>query len=103
MRQLVYDFKDWQTIEGTGRSGSDDGIDIRAFERLAIPRNEDDEDEEAKESPHPMMGNQWIVQCKREKELGPKRVAEIIAELDAKNPPYGYVLAAAWDFLQAVV
>ena len=98
MRQLVYDFKDWQTIEGTGRSGSDDGIDIRAFERLAIPRNEDDEDEETKESPHPMMGNQWIVQCKREKELGPKRVAEIIAELDPKNPPYGYVLAAACNF-----
>jgi hypothetical protein len=38
VRQLAYDFKDWQTIEGTGRSGSDDGIDIRAFERVAMVR-----------------------------------------------------------------
>ncbi|KJC56980.1 hypothetical protein UP10_31525 [Bradyrhizobium sp. LTSPM299] len=98
VRQLVYDFRDWQSIEGTGRSGSDDGIDIRAFERLATARNEDDEDEDAKELSHPMMGNQWIIQCKREKELGPKRVAEIIEELDDKNPPYGYVLAAACNF-----
>jgi hypothetical protein len=98
VRQLVYDFKDWQSIEGTGRSGSDDGIDIRAFERLTTARTEDDEDEDAKELPHPMMGNQWVIQCKREKELGPKRVAEIIEELDDKSPPYGYVLAAACNF-----
>jgi len=98
VRQLVYDFKDWQSIEGTGRSGSDDGVDIRAFERLATPRNGDDEDEDALASPHPMMGNQWTIQCKRERELGPKRVAQIIDELDKGNPPYGYVLAAACNF-----
>jgi hypothetical protein len=98
VRQLVYDFKDWQTIEGTGRSGSDDGIDIRAFERLATTRSEEGEDEDGREFPHPMMGNLWIIQCKREKEIGPKRVGEIIDEIDAKSPPYGYILAAACNF-----
>ena len=34
VREIIYDFRDWQTIEATGRGGSDDGFDIRAFERL---------------------------------------------------------------------
>ena len=33
VRELIYDFRDWQTIEATGRSGNDAGIDIRAYER----------------------------------------------------------------------
>jgi hypothetical protein len=70
VRQVVCDFKDWQSIEGKGRSGSDDGIDIRAFERLTTTRSEDDEDEDAKESPHPMMGNQWIIQSPRQLGIG---------------------------------
>jgi Restriction endonuclease len=98
VRQLVYDFKDWQTIEGTGRSGSDDGIDIRAFERLAMARSEEGDEEDGREFPHPMMGNLWVIQCKREKEIGPKRVGEIIDEIDATSPPYGYILAAACNF-----
>ena len=30
IRELIYDFRDWQSIEATGRSGSDAGFDIRA-------------------------------------------------------------------------
>ena len=37
--------------------------------------NDDDEQDDA---PHPMEGNLWMIQCKREKELGPKRVEAII-------------------------
>jgi hypothetical protein len=33
VRDLIYDYRDWQTIEATGRSGGDDGYDIRAFEK----------------------------------------------------------------------
>lgn len=32
IRQLMYDFKDWKSIEATGKLGSDDGIDILAIE-----------------------------------------------------------------------
>ena len=34
VRQLIYDYKDWQSIEATGRGGSDEGFDIRAYERV---------------------------------------------------------------------
>lgn len=35
VREIIYDYKDWQTIDATGQSGDDDGFDIRAFERVA--------------------------------------------------------------------
>jgi hypothetical protein len=31
VRELIYDLKDWQSIEATGRGGNDDGFDIRAY------------------------------------------------------------------------
>src|SRR5690349_7006031 len=90
VRDLIYDYRDWQKIEATGRSGSDEGYDIRAFERRTrvIPSNEDTEstDDEALT----VEGNRWMIQCKREKELGPARVKKIIEEgVNKSDPPYG--------------
>jgi len=99
IRQLTYDFRQWQSIESTGRGGADDGFDIRAFEVVtnSLPSDTDPDDEE--EVPHPMEGNLWMIQCKREKQLGPKRVQSIIEDsVDAKNPPHGYILAAPANF-----
>lgn len=97
VRQLIYDFKDWKTIEGVGRAGDDSGFDIRAYEKVS---NEDaiDSDEESVTETHPMEGNLWMIQGKREKEVGPKRVKEIVDEIDKKSPPYGYILAASANF-----
>lgn len=40
-----------------------------------------------------------MIQCKREKEIGPSRLAELIKTgIDEKNPPYGYILVASTDF-----
>lgn len=87
LRELIYDYKDWQTIEATGRSGSDDGFDIRAYEKIEdTSRAEKEEDSEVEEI-HPMEGNLWMIQGKREREIGPKKVKSIIAEIDIKNPP----------------
>jgi hypothetical protein len=33
VRRLLYSFRDWNSIEATGRGGSDDGFDIRAWEK----------------------------------------------------------------------
>jgi len=33
VRQLAYDFRDWASLEAIGRSGSDEGTDIRGLER----------------------------------------------------------------------
>jgi hypothetical protein len=100
IRELIYDFKDWQSIEATGRSGADEGIDIRGYERVisrSEPGGEGDEDDDPAES-HPMQGNMWIIQCKREKEIGPKKLAKILDEIDTNDPPYGYILAASANF-----
>ncbi len=45
-----------------------------------------------------MEGNLWMIQGKREKEIGPKRVKEILADIDSRSPPYGYILAASANF-----
>jgi hypothetical protein len=97
VRELIYDYKEWQSIEATGRSGADEGIDIRAYER--VPENAArDSEEENPEERHPMAGNRWMIQCKREKEIGPTKLAKILDDIDANDPPYGYILAASADF-----
>jgi hypothetical protein len=101
VRELAYDFKDWQSIEATGRGGSDEGFDIRAYEQLESGTVVGDEENSNEEIPHPMEGRVWMFQCKREKKIGPTRVASIISEgVNPKNPPYGYVLAAPTNFLK---
>jgi hypothetical protein len=100
VRELAYDFKDWQSIEATGLGGSDEGIDIRAYERVTNTPEPDDQDDEPAEA-HPMQGNMWVFQCKREKEIGPKKLAKILDEIDENAPPYGYILAASVNFSKA--
>lgn len=97
VRELIYDYKDWQTIEATGRSGNDGGFDIRAYEKIYKAPPTENEDENS-EDVHPMAGNLWMIQGKREKEIGPKRIQEILSDVDSKNPPYGYILAASANF-----
>jgi hypothetical protein len=101
VRELVYDFKDWQSIEATGRGGSDGGFDIRAYERTSVAERESEDREPGEDDdvPHPMEGNLWMFQCKREAEIGPTKVAQIIDDgVKSKDPPYGYVLVAPANF-----
>ena len=98
IRQLIYDYKDWQSIEATGRSGSDDGFDVRAYERVAVVTPLENENNEEVEEVHPMEGNLWMIQGKREKEIGPKKIKTILLDIDPKNPPYGYILAVSTNF-----
>lgn len=98
IRELIYDYKDWQSIEATGRSGSDEGFDIRAYEKAEIISRAENEGGVEVEEVHPMEGNLWMIQGKREKNISPKRVHSIVEEVDDKNPPYGYMLAASANF-----
>jgi hypothetical protein len=36
VRELIYDFRNWQNIEATGRGGGDAGFDIRAYEKNEV-------------------------------------------------------------------
>lgn len=103
VRELIYDFRDWQTIEATGRGGSDEGFDARAYEKVntsdVAERNDSDDSDESIIETHPMDGNLWMIQCKREKEIGPKRLLQIIEEtITPASTPYGFVLVAPVNF-----
>lgn len=99
IRQLAYDMRRWKSLEATGRSGSDDGLDIRAIEapRPEERSSEDDASEEDRISPS--VEQLWIFQCKREKSLSPKHIRKIVAEslVSLSSPPYGFILAIACD------
>lgn len=98
VRQLIYDFRDWQNIESTGRTGSDDGFDVRAWEKVYTPEDRDEEVDDNQRD-HLMNGNLWMIQCKREKEIGPSKVQKIIEEsINKENLPYGYILVASANF-----
>lgn len=106
IRQLIYDFRQWRSLEAIGRSGSDEGIDIRGIESFQQPDyieepEFDDEGEPVRDIPP--QEREWIIQCKRERRIGPKKVRSIVSAYlsQAEEPPYGYVLAAACDFSKA--
>jgi len=56
IRELIYDYKDWQSIEATGRSGSDAGFDVRAYEKTEIISSAENENNEEVVEIHPMEG-----------------------------------------------
>ncbi|TQF27560.1 hypothetical protein UNPF46_29950 [Bradyrhizobium sp. UNPF46] len=97
VRELIYDFRQWQSIEATGRAGGDAGFDIRAFEKLPSLATDSDEDEPV-EPQHPMEGPRWMIQVKREKTITPSDVRKILSDVDPGDPPYGYILAASAVF-----
>lgn len=98
VRELIYDFKEWQSIEATGRSGGDEGFDIRAYEKVENILETENEDNETIVEIHPMDGNLWMIQGKREKKVTPKEIKKILSDIDDKKPPYGYILAVSANF-----
>jgi len=101
VRQLIYDFRHWQSIEATGRLGADEGIDVRAFEVAdAEPDAAAQEESEEAEPPPAPEQRLWVIQCKREKKIGPSRLRAIVEAALPENGDrvHGFVLAAACDF-----
>ena len=101
VRQLLYDFRNWRQIEATGRAGTDESFDIRAWEVVpqheAIEIVEEEESEEDAEVPNDRL---WLVQCKREKSIGPTKLEHYLSEIpqEVRAEIHGIVFAAACDF-----
>ena len=101
VRQLIYEFRPWRMLEATGRSGSDDGFDARGYE-ISEPQRNSAQEEEA-ETDALERGEQdrlWLVQCKREKEIGPKKLVgylDAISEIE-RTELHGIIFATACDF-----
>jgi hypothetical protein len=106
VRQLVYDFRSWKSLEAVGRLGADEGIDIRGIELLSYVQADFLEEDLEEADLSWVAGTEertWLFQCKRERRIGPTRVAKIAREDLGQQPtvPYGYVIAAACDFSKA--
>jgi hypothetical protein len=102
VRQLVYGFRPWTSLEAVGRGGSDEGIDIRGIElggAVDLDTAEEDGGEDEPELRSSGSERLWIIQCKREKSLGPAAVRRVVAESlrSLQTPPFGFILAVASD------
>ena len=103
VRQLIYDFRMWAALEATGRSGSDDGFDARAIELVPSPQGVEREPDEDGEAVEPHSQRVWLIQCKREKAIGPSKIVKYLEAIPPESIEglYGLVFAAACDFSKA--
>lgn len=99
VRQLVYDLRDWKKIEATGRSGADEGFDIRAWESIFSEEELQEEDEEERVITK-AEGRLWLIQCKREKSITPKKLKKYAEAINVSPDQqiYGVIFVAACDF-----
>ncbi len=99
VRQLAYDFRRWRMLEATGRSGADDSFDIRGWEITNAEENADTPDPDDPEAEQPIQDRLWLIQCKREKEIGPTKMRSYVAAIPkGEQPIYGVIIAAACNF-----
>jgi len=101
VRQLIHGYRNWSSLEAVGRVGSDDGIDILAREAIVSRLNESDEveEEEIQTGEVTNVERLWIIQCKRERSITPRKATRYVEEsLDQKVGVHGFILAAAADF-----
>lgn len=100
VRQLIYDFRSWNVLEATGRSGADEGFDARGIEagssNLASPSEFDGDDDIAAYAAPERV---WLIQCKREKAIGPTKIVNHLEAIpaDSINGLYGLIFVAACD------
>jgi hypothetical protein len=99
VRQLAYEFRAWRRLEATGRSGSDDGFDARGYEIAPDVQTPEERDEDEQSGSDRL----WLIQCKREKRIGPSQMKKYLGEiaLDDRETLFGIVFAAACDFSKA--
>jgi hypothetical protein len=81
VRQLLYDFRPRRDLEATGRSGSDEGFDVRAWESMIPVADGGAAEEQNYEADDTATARQWLIQCKREKTISPSKLKGYLAEL----------------------
>lgn len=106
IRQLAYDFKEWRALEATGKSGGDDGYDIRGWE--IVPEvSEDDDERKDDDDPEPARDfssdRRWLIQCKREGKIGPKKLEQYFDAIPGEERAtlYGLIFAVSCDLSKA--
>jgi len=89
VRQLACGYRLWGSLEATGLIGRDGGLDIRGVEVSACPTDSASEDGDSENDVDPIAEDrEWRIQVKRYKEIGPKKMREIVEEtVPAGLPP----------------
>jgi len=103
VRQLLYDFRNWRALEPTGRSGSDEGFDARGFEVVPVIPGIDveDDEEESENAAVPLEHDRaWLIQCKREKQISPKKLVGYLKDIPEgeRTNLHGLIFVGASDF-----
>jgi hypothetical protein len=101
VRQLAYDFRNWRSLEPTGRLGADDGYDARGFEIVDSEVTEQEEEDGTKERDEIVLNDRlWQIQCKREKTITPAKIDKYLGEMIpiGADVPYGVIFAAPCEF-----
>lgn len=104
VRQMAYELRPWRKLEATGRSGSDDGFDARGYEIVDTASSaEPDNEDEGREEAALRVGAEdrlWLIQCKREKAIGPTALANYLDDivLQPGEKLHGLVFVACADF-----
>ena len=109
VRQLLYEFRVWRKLEATGRAGSDNGFDARATE--IVPERDGDVnnhvdvsgEQSAEAADTPVDNNTdrlWLVQCKRERQIGPAKLVTYLDDIKLQTGEnlHGLIFAAACGF-----
>ena len=92
VRQLAYDFRHWQMLEATGRTGSDEGYDARGFEIMTDDADIDVEVQNDDESmPVRTADRIRLIQCKRERVIGPAKMRQYLDEIAEARGLYGSI------------
>jgi hypothetical protein len=99
IRQLAYDFRTWRALEATGSSGTDDSYDIRGYETVMTgePTEPDEIDEVENSEATEIMDRLWLIQCKREKEIGPSKLIGYVNAIPIAETEklHGVIIAAS--------
>ena len=100
VRQLAYGFRRWRMLEATGRMGSDEGYDARGFEITTDDADVDVETQDDDSMPVRTTDRIWLIQCKRERSIGPAKMRQYLGEIadHEAHGLYGIIFAAACDF-----
>jgi hypothetical protein len=105
VRQLTYDFRPWRKLEATGRAGSESGFDARGWEivgPIEQSMEETAKSDELRDGTMESVGADrlWLIQCKREKSIGPTRALAYLAEIPEEElrTLYGLVFVAPTNF-----
>jgi hypothetical protein len=101
IRQLAYDFRRWRALEATGRSGSDESFDVRGWEVVNEEIADRDDDDSAEQDTVSFGEDRlWLIQGKREKSIGPTKLARYVDGIPNSEPQkiYGVIIAAPCDF-----